>query len=166
MTYVGPGQAWASADAVGGNWDVVTMVAIAGAESGWDTTAISYTNDYGLWQINHDVWTGLFNDYTWDNADDNAKMAYYVWQQQGYRAWVTYQTGAYRQYLSQAQDAAGSSGNGGGGGGATESVVQPQDWAGWDYSGRVSSTGLTFLQAFNRMNDYGSVIRSFYGYKV
>lgn len=144
MAYIGPGPAWAAIHAVGGDWDEVVMTAIAGAESGWNTTAISYTNDYGLLQINLDVWPELFKLGDWRNAVDNAAMGYRVWKRQGYRAWVTYWQGSYRQHLDAARAAAGSSAAVPAGPDTSPAQVGYGDWAGWDFSERITMTAAAF----------------------
>lgn len=142
MAYIGPGAAWAAIHAVGGDWDEVIMTAIAGAESGWNTTAISYTNDYGLLQINLDVWPQLFKLGDWRNAVDNAAMGYRVWKIQGYRAWVTYNTGDYRKHLDQARAASGSTAPIPAGPDTSPEQVGTGDWSGWDFSDRIRITAL------------------------
>lgn len=87
------------------DWPFVTMVAIAGAESGWDNNAISPTNDFGIFQINRSAWPELFNSGSWSDPKTNTSWAFHVWQQQGLTAWTTYFTGAYQQYVPQAQAA-------------------------------------------------------------
>lgn len=130
MTYIGPVGA---AQILGAyhrpNWDAVTMVAIAGAESSWRTDAISPTNDYGVWQINSSAWPGLFARYNWWDPVDNAAMMNHVFSIQGYRAWTTYTSGAYQRFWDQAnaavQQALGTGYTGGGtppGGGGGSAV--------------------------------------------
>lgn len=100
------------------NYDRTIMVAIAGAESSWNTTAVSATNDYGLWQINNQAWPGLFRDYNWWDPLDNAKMMNHVLLRQGITAWTTYTSGAYKRYWYQAQNAVQQAGGGGYSGGS------------------------------------------------
>lgn len=95
------------------NYDRTIMVAIAGAESRWNTTATSTTNDYGLWQINNQAWPGLFREYNWWDPLDNAKMMNHVLLTQGITAWTTYTSGAYRDFWSTAQQAVQQAGGGG-----------------------------------------------------
>lgn len=164
MTYIGP-QAVANAlAAAGSDWDVGLMTAISGAESGWDTTAISPTHDYGIMQININAWPELFQQYTWDDPGDNAKMAYHVWKIQGYRAWTTYTSGAYLHYLDQGRAAAGSTGEGESGLSGSDQPVQTADWAGWDFSERIRMTAAAFNEGFSAMNEIGSGIRSLLDY--
>jgi hypothetical protein len=108
VTYIGPASTYALVVRIGGHaWDPVVMTAIAGAESGWNTTAKSPTDDWGLFQINRYYHQALFKRYTWYNAGDNVVMAWDVWKSQHYRGWSTYTNGAYLRYLSQAQKASG-----------------------------------------------------------
>ncbi len=87
---------------------LVTAVAIAIAESGGDagnTTGDGGTS-WGLWQIH---WTvhPQFNRAQLTDPNYNAAAA---WQLSGggstWQPWTTYKTGAYRSYLSRAQNAA------------------------------------------------------------
>lgn len=76
-------------------WDVATMMAIMQAESGCDPNAVSPPNydglrDYGLMQLH-----GM---YILDPGA-NIAAAYTKWVSQGYRAWSTYNNGAYLKYL-------------------------------------------------------------------
>lgn len=103
----------------------VVMIAIAGAESGWDDASEGDWGDggstcdgstsWGLWQIHnvHSTWlinaTGSTNPCVWQQwlstPTNNAQAALAIYEGQGLTAWTTYQTGAYKQYLSQAQTA-------------------------------------------------------------
>lgn len=117
------------------NWDAQIMIAIAGAESSWDTTATSATNDFGLWQINNQAWPELFAHYNWWDPHDNAAMMNHVWIKQGYNAWTTYWQGQYRAYMDAAAQALGATGGAtyGGGGGTPPSGPSggtPSDVAG------------------------------------
>jgi len=103
------------------------MVAIAGAESGWNPTeAGDYGLDsqyglcqgassWGLWQI-HNVHaaylqrvTGSSDPCAWAqwlfDPVHNAEAAYSVYRSQGLAAWTTWQTGAYLGFLEAAQAA-------------------------------------------------------------
>lgn len=81
-----------------GDWDIRTMLMIAGAESSYNPTAISSTNDYGVWQINSHYWPQLFREYDWTDVVQNNKMAHVVWKAQGNSGWSTYKSGAYLRY--------------------------------------------------------------------
>ena len=81
--------------------DIAIAVAIAKAESGWNPTAVSPVNhngttDYGLFQIN-----SVHNPTAAEKTDGqaNANKAYQVWKGSGWKAWATYNSGAYRKYL-------------------------------------------------------------------
>jgi len=127
----------------------VTMVAIAGAESGWDPTAAGdpctanpgvpccdgFTS-FGLWQI-HTVHTDLLRQLT-GSADPcvwrawlsdpvhNAVAAYAVYRSpSGLANWTTYTDGAYRAYLAQAQAAVAQARAGAGAGGGSPAGVLP-----------------------------------------
>ena len=99
----------------------VTMAAIAMGESSGRTNAHNPNaktgdNSYGLWQINMLGRMGperrrMFNiqsdEDLWDPAV-NAKAAYKLYQMQGFGAWSVYKSGAYRQFLTGAQQASGA----------------------------------------------------------
>ena len=112
----------------------VVMVAIAGAESGWDPTARGdYGRDpgyglcdgyssWGLWQI-HNVHaayltqvSGTSSPCGWAawlfNPAHNAQAAASVWRSQGLTAWTSYTNGAWRQYLPAAEAAFGQTAGG------------------------------------------------------
>lgn len=91
-------------------WDATTMVAIAGAESGWNTTAISPTDDYGLFQVNLRAWPQLFASGNYMDPAVNTSWAFHIFNVQGITAWSTYTNGAYNQYMRQAADAVNSAG--------------------------------------------------------
>lgn len=78
------------------------MAAIALAESSGNPAANGPPDGRGLWQIEWPVWGKtlgrLGNPY---NPLANAKMARAVLARQGLGAWVVYNTGAYRQFLSR-----------------------------------------------------------------
>ncbi|HET6914752.1 MAG TPA: hypothetical protein VFH56_01550 [Acidimicrobiales bacterium] len=61
------------------------------------------TVDHGAWQINDansDIIAKYGNPY---NLQDNARMAYAVYRRQGWRAWSTYNSGAYKAHLPEAK---------------------------------------------------------------
>lgn len=87
---------------------VPVMTAIALAESGGNTDVVHHnsdshsTTDYGVWQIN-DYWNPvIFRSGDWRNPADNARMAFAIYQEQGFRAWSVFKSGRYSEYLSQA----------------------------------------------------------------
>ena len=62
------------------------------------------STDFGPWQINSVHLTPQFVS-TYGNVfnlQDNARMAYAVYQSQGWHAWSTYNSGAYRAHLKAA----------------------------------------------------------------
>lgn len=69
-----------SAWRAGGGTDVGTAyiiaLVIAFAESSWNTTAVSFTGDYGLWQINKiHFGNGIINSHNWSDPVVNARAA-------------------------------------------------------------------------------------------
>jgi hypothetical protein len=86
------------------------MAAIALAESGGvpskDNTGLNSDGsvDYGLWQINSvHANDSVIKKIGWENRlnpEANAKMAVFIYQQQGLTAWSTYNNGAYKRFLS------------------------------------------------------------------
>ena len=72
-------------------WNTVYAVAICLAESGGDESAISPSNDYGLWQINRiHFGDGIINGSNWANPLVNARE---MWKlsggMQNWAAWCT-----------------------------------------------------------------------------
>lgn len=98
---------------------LVTMVAIAGAESGFDSQAHNPNagtgdNSYGLWQINmlgnlgpeRRRQFGISSDDELFDPSVNARAAYLVSGGGGkFSPWSVYKSGAYRKYLAQAREA-------------------------------------------------------------
>ena len=77
------------------DWNYQVMAAVMQAESNCNPNAVNPTNydgvgDYGLMQLHGQK---IFN------PADNVAHAYAIWQRQGYRAWSTYNNGAYLRYL-------------------------------------------------------------------
>lgn len=99
--------------------DVVdTMVAIAYAESGGDPRSHNSTppdDSYGLWQINMIGSLGPARRKEFGIKDNtelfdpavNAKAAYKVYKSSGLKAWTTYTSGKYKQFLNGASDTTG-----------------------------------------------------------
>jgi hypothetical protein len=104
----------------------VVMVAIAGAESGWNASAQgdyglggptcgNSSTSWGLWQIHnvHSAYltqvTGSSNPCIWKqwlfSPANNATAAASVYRSQGFGAWTTYTSGAYAAHLAAAQAA-------------------------------------------------------------
>lgn len=89
--------------------DLVTAIAIAKAESGWNPTVISplnknNTHDYGLFQINssHYPSNAVRTHYI-----DNAKYAHKLYAGRGnkFGDWSSYNSGAYAKFVPDAQAA-------------------------------------------------------------
>jgi hypothetical protein len=85
-------------------------VAVAGAESGWRSTATHRnrdgSTDFGLWQINS-VHADVFASGDWRDPYANARMAHAVWTRAGrsWAPWTTYTSGAYQAYIGTAGSA-------------------------------------------------------------
>jgi hypothetical protein len=98
--------------------DVAIAVAVCLAESGGNPLATHINSngstDYGLWQINsvHQFPVSQLLD-----PAGNANAAYWVQRDSGWKAWSTYNSGAYQKYMSRGNAAAG--GNAGTANGAT-----------------------------------------------
>lgn len=80
--------------------DAVIATQIAWAESGWDPAA-THTNsdgstDYGLMQINS-VHADILRTGSWSDPVANMRMARAVKAQQGWGAWVGYNSGNYKR---------------------------------------------------------------------
>lgn len=87
---------------------LVTAVAVAGAESGWNPTAthvnLNGSIDRGEWQINS-VHADLLALGDWRDPLTNGRMAAAVWKSSGWPAWSTYNSGAYQGYVGAARTA-------------------------------------------------------------
>jgi hypothetical protein len=94
----------------------VIMAAIAKAESGGRSNAKNFKppdKSYGLWQINMIGRLGpaRIKEFGLSSEDQlfdpvtNAKAAYAIRKSQGLSAWTVYKTGAYKNFLSQAETA-------------------------------------------------------------
>jgi len=95
--------------------EALTAAGIALAESGGDRDARGGPNsngtyDYGLWQINS-VHKELLAKGSWRDPDSNARMAYSVYKGSGWKAWTTYNTGAYRKFIPKTIPGAEQVGN-------------------------------------------------------
>lgn len=100
-------EAYARGAGFAGN-DVIIAGAVGMAESSGRTDAINFVPCVGIWQIN----VRAHPEYTIDQMKDpgnNARAAYAVFKSQGWRAWSTYTSGAYKRYLASATKASGSS---------------------------------------------------------
>lgn len=95
------------------------MVAIAGAESGWNPEAVgdlslqdaNWGPSVGLWQVRSvkaQTGTGQARDASrLKDPAFNARSAYSIYKSQGLGAWSAYTNGSYKGYLSQAASATG-----------------------------------------------------------
>lgn len=101
--------AWARTSGFATLNDIITAVAIALAESSGRIDAtnanLNGTTDYGVWQINS-IHADLFNRYPEWWTITNAQMAFAVFQGSGWKAWTTYNSGAYQLYMGRARAAA------------------------------------------------------------
>lgn len=120
-----------------------TMAAIAIAESGGNPSSLNdnaSTGDYsvGLWQINYygSMMSGRTAQFGSPSAlraspTAQARAAVAIYNEQGLKAWSTYSSGAYRQYLNGADytgsDSAGGASGGGSSGGVTPAADITQD---------------------------------------
>lgn len=90
-----------------------TAVAVALAESGGRLEARkvdAVEASYGPWQVNTRVWTQFDPERLTSDPWYSAQAAYTVWSLQGWPAWTTYTSGAYRQFLGQDADVGGGPG--------------------------------------------------------
>lgn len=88
-------QLWEQA---GGNKNLdAIMAAIAEAESRGNSTATGADSEEGLWQIDPHYWPSQYVSY---DPLTNAKGAVHVEAVQGLGAWSTYNSGAYKAFLS------------------------------------------------------------------
>lgn len=92
--------------------DLVTAVAVAGAESGYRVNAKNVakngTEDTGLFQVN-----SIHSPYEKDKYDPemNARFAYGIWERRkkrgpefdGFRAWVAYKNGKHLPFMDAAR---------------------------------------------------------------
>lgn len=117
----------------GATWDEL-MAAIAEAESRGNQTAENTTDNsgkqtsWGLWQIslgNHNAPAP-----NWSDPVENADLAIGKLQSQGLGAWGTYDTGAYKSFLSTSTPAVTTSDTGGGSGSPYSNVQwwNPVSW--------------------------------------
>jgi cell wall-associated NlpC family hydrolase len=98
--------------------NLVTAVAVGGAESAYDPAAVGHYPPhtyYGLWQI-QDTHADLLAEYQpWSDPAQNARMAYAVWQDSGWAAWQTYVANTDQPYLAAARQAVAQLGDAGAG---------------------------------------------------
>lgn len=108
-----------------------TAGAIAKAESSLCVSAVHYNTDgsvdRGLYQINS------VHGYSTDcvfNAACNTDAAMNIYRMQGWNAWTVYRTGAYQQYLSEAQAAVNRVAGGSTGGTVTGTTANTSAYTG------------------------------------
>jgi hypothetical protein len=92
--------------------DLITAVAVAKGESGWNTDSRLWTSaedSRGLWQINCYAHPWGYNINLYDGAV-NGQAAFRVFREAGYRwtPWTVYTRGIYRQFWNEAVDAVNS----------------------------------------------------------
>jgi hypothetical protein len=93
--------------------DLVTAVAVAGAESSYRPAARNPSGASGLWQILPSAHPEKFaGGVDWANPVTNAAMAYAVWVEAGrsWRPWVAYTSGAYTRFVPSAREAVAAAG--------------------------------------------------------
>lgn len=100
-TYVQLNSLYQAANGLSNSSHTQIMAALAEAESSGNPNARNPSGASGLWQIMpshvHDSgWT--FGSNFFDPAT-NARMAEFVYQHQGYTAWTTFSSGAYKKFL-------------------------------------------------------------------
>ncbi len=87
---------------------LVTAVAVAHAESGWNAGVTNLNSngstDYGLFEINS-VHADLLARGPWADPQRNADDAFQIWSDAGqsFSPWVTFWDGSYQKFLSVAQ---------------------------------------------------------------
>ncbi|MDQ8046838.1 MAG: transglycosylase SLT domain-containing protein, partial [Patulibacter sp.] len=140
--------------------------AIAGAESGWRPGATNQntngTVDRGLWQIN-----SIHRQYDAQRLFDPGYNARAAWAISGHGSnwhpWVTYNTGAYQKYMSQAGSAAAKA-RGGAGTFDDKSVGVPILMGAAKYGPRAGLIDGAFSSAFSRASGgFGTGQESQYG---
>jgi hypothetical protein len=103
----GEAAAWSAASRYWSGTDLLTAVAIAGAESTWRNITgptVGSGTMRGMWQINDGAHRDLMARGDWRDPQVDAWMAYQVWKAAGrsWTPWTTYTSGAYRSYLRDA----------------------------------------------------------------
>lgn len=96
-----------------GKADANILAAIAGAESSYDLSVVNdtpSTGDYsvGAYQINYygNLYAGRVKEFgtprhlAQSDVTTQSKAARGIWQEQGFAAWGTYNSGAYKRYLN------------------------------------------------------------------
>jgi hypothetical protein len=157
-----------------GNPDLTIAVAVAKAESGWNTDARYVTpqeDSRGLWQINTYAHPDLLK-YNLYDPWYNAFAAWQVFRNAGFRwtPWTTYTRGTYLQFWDEAVAAVNGSGSvapplhygppvappaevapGGGG--------FPVDSGSWDYNGDIRWAGDLFRSGVSDSQKFTALMR-------
>lgn len=112
-----PGPELAATAALAAGWtgeDAVTAVAVAAAESGYRPDAANTTSTArGMWQTMMSYHAPKYAPgESWRDPYANARVAYEIYQSQGWGAWVAHTNGAYRAHLDEARDAVAAAGGG------------------------------------------------------
>lgn len=128
--------------------DIDIAVAVALAESGGDTKSHNTKppdNSYGLWQINmykdlgpqRRKWFGIDSNDALFDPTMNAKAAYMVYKNSGWKAWTTYTSGKYKEFLR---------GGEGGSNTVTTEVGTTVDSGGTGITGAISAVGTSLFK--------------------
>lgn len=83
--------------------DLVTMVAVAIAESGLRVEAYNPSSASGILQVLWNVHRQYDKRRLLSDAEYNIKAGHDIYVSQGKRAWVAYSSGAYQKYVNQAR---------------------------------------------------------------
>lgn len=155
---------------------IPTMVAIGGAESGWNISAESPKNtdgstDYGWLQVNsihgYDP-VRLKSDPVY-----NARAGYAIYKRQGLTAWSVYNNGAYKSFIGktpekspgvtrpggQSDSAPSNTGTGGGGGSGGGGDPNTELVAFWDHLPDLPNPLQLFKDAGATVNSVGDFLK-------
>lgn len=69
------------------NWPVDQAIAVANAESGCNTAAVSPTRDHGIFQINEVHIAKAGSIQALHDPSTNIQVAYQIWSRQGFKPW-------------------------------------------------------------------------------
>src|SRR6266481_7293286 len=138
--------------------DAAVFAAIATAEASLDLSVINdtpATGDYsvGTFQINYfgNLYAGRASEFgtprqlVLGGLGRQAHAALGVWHGQGFSAWSTFTSGAYRQYLHGARAPAGGPGGGGPLPPVNTTISPPTE----DYSGTIKKSAVLLTQTGN-----------------
>lgn len=135
--------------------DLQIAVAVAFAESSGNPTVVNSLGCVGLWQIYQSVWVG--SNPTWTVAwlkipANNAIAAYKVKSEQGWGAWSTYTSGAYKSNMTKA--AAAIANRSGGDTGTTTTTSDADNAEVGPPSGAENNVSTTTLKNAATMSDF------------